>query len=220
MGDTVARRATVRQHGAMASSTEHGRWLTVPNAVTLLRLVLVAPLCWLIARGTTGDPWPLVLIAAWASTDWIDGVLARRLGQVSRVGEILDPIADRIGVIAVIITLTLAGHISWWAIGTIAVLDIATLAFAGRAAATGDIKVTWLGKTRTALVLLAVVVIVAAATLWPSVMWLGQALLWAGVVLHVVTGTDYIRRARCSRATRRSPRTLPRPPRRPSGRSG
>ena len=74
-------------HDAFATSV-----VTLPNAITLLRLLLLVPVCWLIVVGAEGSWWPVVLLALWASTDWIDGVLARALGQTSRLGEVMDPI--------------------------------------------------------------------------------------------------------------------------------
>ena len=53
----------------------HDRVWTVPNAITLLRLALLAPVCWFILTGTQGSWLPVILLGVWASTDWVDGLL-------------------------------------------------------------------------------------------------------------------------------------------------
>ena len=62
-------------------------WATVPNLVTLVRFVMLAPVCVLLVDGP--DTLAVVLLLVWASTDWVDGLLARALGQASRTGAII-----------------------------------------------------------------------------------------------------------------------------------
>ncbi|MEA5154748.1 CDP-alcohol phosphatidyltransferase family protein [Raineyella sp.] len=170
-------------------------WVTVPNAVTLLRLVLLAPVCWLLVRSASVGPLSVVLLALWASTDWIDGFLARRLHQVSRVGQMLDPIADRVGIGAVVVCLAVAGHLSWWAVGIVLATDLTTALIAGRAAARGRIVVHRLGKTRTAVLFTGIAVLVAALAFAPGFAVVGTVIIWVGVLLHILAGTAYIRQA-------------------------
>lgn len=192
----------------MAESLPHpskAEWLTWPNAITVLRFVLILPVCWLLINAAPGNPWPVVLLAIWASTDWIDGFLARKLNQTTRTGEILDPVADRLGSVAIVLSLAIAGMASWWAIGVIALVDVLVVIIAGAAAARGDIHVTRFGKIRTAVVFAAIVILVFAATLFPMLLWLGQALLWIGAIMHVIAGFTYIRSALRIRRERRAP---------------
>ncbi|QGF24140.1 CDP-alcohol phosphatidyltransferase family protein [Raineyella fluvialis] len=170
-------------------------WATVPNAITLLRLLLLAPVCWLLVREATLGPGSVLLLALWASTDWIDGFLARRLHQVSRVGQMLDPIADRVGIGAVVVCLAAAGHLSWWAVGIVLVTDLATALLAGRAAARGRIVVHLLGKTRTAVMFLGIALLVGALAFRPSLAIVGTVVVWVGVLLHIIAGASYIRAA-------------------------
>jgi cardiolipin synthase len=172
------------------------RILTLPNLITLARLLLLVPVCWLIVVGAEGSWWPVVLLALWASTDWIDGALARALDQSSRLGEVMDPVADRIGIIGVTLALAISGAVDWWILAVIAGIDVLTVAFAGKAARDGSIHVTWLGKWRTAVMLSAIVVILLGHTVLPWATPVGMTLMLIGLGLHVVAGIDYFLQAR------------------------
>jgi cardiolipin synthase len=178
-------------------------WATIPNAVTLVRLLLLVPVCVMIADGGP-DPLTVVLLLVWALTDWVDGLLARGLGQVSRTGAILDPIADRLGLIGIVLSLALCGLLDWGALVVIAAVDMLSLVFAGRAAVGGHIGVSWLGKIRTAVLMSSVFLLVAAAAWVPSLVPAAHVLLWVGVVLHVAAGVDYVLSARRPGARRPS----------------
>lgn len=177
---------------APAQRPASSEWLTIPNAITLARLLLIVPVCWLLIQAPIGSWWPVILMAVWASTDWIDGFLARKLGQSTRAGEILDPVADRLGSVAIVLSLAITGVVPWWVIAVIAAVDIVVLIVAGPAALRGDIHVTQFGKVRTAVMFLAIVVLVFAATLVPAITSIGQWVLWLGTAMHVVAGIDYI----------------------------
>jgi cardiolipin synthase len=86
---------------------------TLPNAVSALRLLGVPLFLWLVL-GPEADVLALVLLMVSGFTDWLDGYLARRLNQTSRLGEILDPVADRLYILAVVIGLALRDIIPWW----------------------------------------------------------------------------------------------------------
>ena len=90
----------------------HGLW-TVPNALSMLRLAGVPVFLWLVL-GPEEDGWALALLMASGFTDYLDGYLARRLNQTSVVGEILDPVADRLYILAVVVGLALRDVIPWW----------------------------------------------------------------------------------------------------------
>lgn len=181
----------------MTSSTRPD-WATIPNLVTLLRLVLLAPVCLLLLDGP--DTLAVVLLLVWASTDWVDGLLARALDQTSRTGAIIDPIADRIGVAAIVLALAAADLLPWAALVIIVVVDVAMVALATGAALGGRISVSWLGKVRTFVLMASVFLLVAVAAWWPPMLPAVRWLLWAGVVLHTASGIDYILRARSAPA--------------------
>lgn len=169
-------------------------WATLPNLVTLARFVLLAPVCLLLLDGP--GTLAVVLLLVWASTDWVDGMLARALDQSSRTGAIIDPIADRIGLAAIVLSLAVAGLLPWVALVLIVVVDVAMVVLATGAALGGRIAVSWLGKIRTFVLMASVFLLVAAAAWWPGLIPAAQALIWCGVVLHMVSGIDYIVRAR------------------------
>lgn len=184
----------------MTETKQRPDWLTLPNAITLLRLLLLVPVCWLLITESQVSLLSVVLLVVWASTDWIDGFLARRLDQVSRTGQVLDPIADRVGIGAVVICLAVAGHLSWWVVGIVVVTDLVTGLLAGRAAAQGRISVHLLGKARTAVMFTGIAVLVAALAFAPSLAIIGTVLIWIGAGLHIISGASYIRGALTSRA--------------------
>jgi cardiolipin synthase (CMP-forming) len=125
-------------------------WLTWPNAITLARLALLPVFFWLLF-GTGHRAIAAWLLGALGATDWIDGFVARRLHQVSNVGKILDPSADRVLVIGGLIAVAAAGGVPWWfALLTLArelIVSVLTLVLAAFGAA--RINVLWWGKVST-----------------------------------------------------------------------
>jgi cardiolipin synthase len=89
-----------------------GVW-TIPNAVSALRLLGVPLFLWLVL-GPEADILALIVLMISGITDWLDGYLARRLHQTSRLGEILDPVADRLYILAVVVGLAARDIIPWW----------------------------------------------------------------------------------------------------------
>jgi cardiolipin synthase len=89
-----------------------GRILTIPNVISLARVAMVPLLLWLLFAADA----PLaagLLLGAIGATDWIDGFLARRLNQVSELGKLLDPIADRLAITAAVVGGWVAGVVPW-----------------------------------------------------------------------------------------------------------
>ena len=189
---------------AQLSPDEPLRPWTIPNAVTLLRLLLLVPVCWFVWHGVQGSWLPVVLLAIWASTDWVDGLLARLLDQRSKLGEWLDPFADRLGIWGLALTLSISGVIGWWVLGIIVVVDMIVAVSAAKAARAGALGVSWIGKTRTAVLFVAVLLVVMGATVWPAADGIGQVLLVVGVVLHVIAALGYINKAHRHRQSLRT----------------
>ena len=135
----------------MSEPDQTGRdWLTWPNGITLARLALLPVFFWLVF-GTNHRAVAAWLLASLGATDWVDGFVARRLHQVSTVGKILDPTADRVLVIGGLIAVAVVGAVPWWfALATLArelVVSLLTVALAALGAT--RIDVLWWGKVST-----------------------------------------------------------------------
>ena len=89
------------------------RVLTIPNVISIVRLAGVPLFLWLILV-PEADGWALLVLFVSGVSDYADGYLARRLNQTSRVGEILDPVADRLYILSTVIGLAVRGIIPWW----------------------------------------------------------------------------------------------------------
>lgn len=134
------------------------RVLTVPNLLSGLRLAGVPLLLWLLLgpdRGPANDVWAIVVLAVGGITDWADGKLARLLGQYSRLGELLDPAADRLYILAALVGLGVRGVVPWWAVGLLVVRDAVLAACLPllRRRGFGPPPVVYLGKAATFLLL-------------------------------------------------------------------
>ena len=96
-----------------AGAVRTDRVLTIPNVLSMVRLAGVPLFLWLVL-GPEADGWALVVLMLSGVTDWLDGYLARRLGQISTFGQILDPVADRLYILAVVVGLAWRDIIPWW----------------------------------------------------------------------------------------------------------
>ena len=95
-----------------APPVDHDRVFTVPNILTVLRFMGVPLFIWLVL-GQKEYGWAALVLVIMGSTDWVDGYIARRFNQTSRLGRVMDPIADRLALIAVAVTLVIAGVVHW-----------------------------------------------------------------------------------------------------------
>lgn len=100
--------------------------VTVPNILSFARIVTIPLFCWLAANERT-RVWGILLFAAVVSTDWVDGYVARRTGQVTELGRILDPVADRLAIAAGLVTFVVVGIFPLWAALLILVRDAAVV---------------------------------------------------------------------------------------------
>jgi cardiolipin synthase len=102
------------------------RVLTVPNVISFARILLIPVFVLLLLHHGT-ERAGLILLAFVVSTDWVDGQVARRTGQVSELGKVLDPVADRLAIAAALVTLVVRGAFPLWAALLILVRDAALL---------------------------------------------------------------------------------------------
>ncbi len=126
------------------------RILTVPNLVTSVRLACIPLYVWLLF-GSHRQTAAAILLGALGATDWVDGYVARRFHQVSTVGKVLDPLADRVLVVTAVVTIMVHGAVPvWFGVATLArevVVSGAVLLLASLGAA--RIDVLWVGKAGT-----------------------------------------------------------------------
>ena len=168
------------------------RVLTVPNAVSVARLLGVPVFLYLLLGPHDDLAATFVLILAGIS-DWADGVLARRLNQYSRLGELLDPAADRLYIVATLIGLVLRDIIPWWLAAIIVGRDVLLTVALGvlRRYGYGPLPVHYLGKAATFNLLYAFPFLLLASrsgslatacrpVAWAFTLWGTGLYLWAG----------------------------------------
>jgi cardiolipin synthase len=169
--------------------------LTIPNALSFARIVTIPLIVWaLVHRGT--EAVGLVAFGVIASTDWIDGYVARRTDRVSELGALLDPLADRLAIVAVLVALVVRDAFPVWAAALIVVRDLALILVGAFVLLTRDIRieVRTIGKAATLLLMVAVPAIAwGAFDLWPSTVttilgWMGFAV---GIVLSYAAAGAY-----------------------------
>ena len=97
----------------MPAAEQSSRVWTVPNVLSMVRLLGVPLFLWLVL-GPEADALALVVLMVAGLTDWLDGWLARRLDQRTKLGEVLDPVADRLYILAVVLGLYMRDIIPWW----------------------------------------------------------------------------------------------------------
>lgn len=170
------------------------RILTIPNLLSFLRLLGV-PLFLYLLLGPEADGWALAVLIVSAITDYADGKLARLLDQYSRLGELLDPAADRLYIVAALVGFVIRGFIPWWVAALIIGRDVAlaaTLPILRRYGYTA-LPVHYLGKAATfcllyglPMLLLAqgdnVISQVALPTSYAFIAWGLVMYLWAGAI--------------------------------------
>jgi CDP-diacylglycerol--glycerol-3-phosphate 3-phosphatidyltransferase len=126
------------------------RVLTVPNVLSVLRLVLIGVFVYLLL-GTHAYGWAVAVLMICGASDWLDGKLARLLDQYSRVGELLDPAVDRLFMVIVPISFAIAGIVPWWIIVVLIVRDglLAAMLPVLRTRGLSALPVTYIGKAAT-----------------------------------------------------------------------
>jgi cardiolipin synthase len=180
--------------------------VTIPNLLSLARILLIPVFCWLSANEPT-RLWGILLFAVVVSTDWVDGYVARRTGQVSELGRILDPVADRLAIAAGLLTFAIVGIFPFWAALLILLRDAAIL-LGGAALFWGrDIRVDvrWLGKIATFSLMAAITWIAWGNAGGPlaDVLLVGGWLAYAvGVVEYYVAAGLYVMDVRDALARR------------------
>jgi len=167
---------------------------TIPNALSAARLAGVPLFLWLVL-GPEADGWALVVLAVSGATDYADGWLARKLNQTTVVGQILDPVADRLYILAVVVGLALRDVIPWWLAISLPLRDLLMWGLVPllRTRGYSSLPVHFLGKAATFNLLYAfpllllgdgdgVVAQLAQVFGWAFAIWGVGLYWWAGVL--------------------------------------
>jgi cardiolipin synthase len=180
---------------------DRGVW-TIPNAISLARLACVPLFLWLLL-GEDRLVAAGILLAVLGATDWVDGWIARRYDQGSEVGKILDPVADRVLLIAGAVGLLISGDVPLW-VGIVvlareAVLSVVTLVLAAAGARRMDVQ--WAGKAGTLALMFALPGFLLVSALEPSTTRdVVEVITWlftiGGLILSYYAGVRYIPMAR------------------------
>lgn len=187
------------------------RIFTIPNLLSLFRLLLIPVFLVLLVNGQY--VWALVVLVASSLTDFVDGYVARHFNQITRVGQLLDPAADRLFIFSTLIGLAWTGFIPWWLAGVIfgreALLLIVGVILANHGY--GPLPVHHLGKMGTFALLTAMPLLVLGAAFpevggvtdpiaWAAALW-GVFLYWWAGVLYALEAGRLIRIPRDAHST-------------------
>ncbi|MDH6109020.1 cardiolipin synthase [Kitasatospora sp. MAP12-15] len=185
------------------------RVLTIPNLLSMARLVGVPVFLWLILwpqfGGPNHDGWAVAILMASGVSDYLDGKLARRWGQVSRLGQLLDPAADRLYVVSTLVGLTWREILPWWVTAILVAREAFVLGvlLILRRHDYGPLQVTFLGKAATFNLMYAFPLLLlgqgegwfhstTAAVSWAFIWW-GTVLYWWAGILYAVQARQIIK---------------------------
>ncbi len=182
---------------SVAPTYDTDRILTVPNMLSFVRLAGVPFFMWLIL-GPHADAWAVVVLALAGLTDLLDGRLARRYHQVSRLGQMLDPVADRLYIAATIVSLAIRDIIPWWLVIVLVLRDVMLLCLVPALRTRGytSLPVHFIGKAATFCLLYAFPLVLLGVGEWPGAS-LCRIVGWAfaiwGTGLYWWAGLLYVR---------------------------
>ncbi|MBI4609483.1 MAG: CDP-diacylglycerol--glycerol-3-phosphate 3-phosphatidyltransferase [Candidatus Rokubacteria bacterium] len=170
--------------------------VNLPIGLTLVRIVLV-PLVvvFLISSSRVHVLIAAVIFVAASLTDWLDGLIARRRHQVTTLGKLLDPVADKLLVAAALISLVQINKVPAWMVVVIIGREFAVTGLRGIAASVGTVvPASELAKYKTFTQYVAITLLILEKGVPPEYVpfyWLADAALWVALVLTVVSGIDY-----------------------------
>ena len=174
--------------------------MNLPIALTLFRIVLVPPIMvFLISSSRVSVLIAAVIFMAASFTDWLDGRMARRWNQVTKLGTLLDPVADKLLVAAAILMLVASDHIQGLTVLAAVVILCREILVAGLREFLAEVRVkvpvTQLAKWKTTLQMVAIGFLLAgdAAFAWLPALLIGEIGLWIAALLTLYTGYDYLR---------------------------
>lgn len=163
--------------------------LNLPNALTLLRILAVpVVVVALLSEIEDGDVIAAIVFTVAAATDGLDGYIARRRNQVTTFGKLMDPLADKLLVIAALVSLVSLGRLQAWIAMAIIARELAVTGLRSIAVERGVvISASWMGKLKTTLQIAAIIALISAD---PSPLWV-DLLVYAALAVTVISGVDY-----------------------------
>lgn len=213
-GEAARAKAAAPQQPPQAGAIEphddlsgQARIWTVPNGISLARLAGVPVFLWLVL-GPKADGWAVGLLIAAGFSDWLDGKIARAWNQQSRLGQVLDPAADRLYIAATLVGLAVRAIIPWWLLGLLVarelVMGVALVVL--RHYGYPSLQVSFLGKAATACLLYAFPLLflgahagtpalIARIAGWAFAIW-GAALYWWAAARYLAQARSLISRVR------------------------
>ena len=181
--------------------------LTVPNFISLLRILSIPLIAYVVANRHLIISLVVMLISA--LSDGVDGIIARRFNQVSKLGQILDPVADRLLILCSILALSIASILPWWLLVLVGARDVlmGLLVLALAQHDYGPLPVHFAGKTGTAVLMLAIPALIFAdvgtsaffrffhLVALAAVIW-GVGLYWLAGLIYARQGIGLLRQDR------------------------
>jgi cardiolipin synthase len=171
------------------------RIFTVANAVSVVRLMAIPVFLWLVIEDRLLIAFVLLVVAV--LTDFVDGMIARRMNEITKLGQFLDPFADRLFIAATVIALAIQDVVPWWFVIAVmlrdALLGIGGVVMARYGAATLPVK--WWGKVATFAMLVVLPLFLLGAVV-PEIGEITNSIAWvlalATVALYWVVGFSYL----------------------------
>ena len=188
--------------------------MNLPNSITIARIFLVPVLVSVLltkfeSRLVLGLPVELVAGAIFgiaSLTDWLDGYLARRRGQITTLGQILDPLADKLLISATLVSLVQLDLVQSWMVAVIISREIAVTGLRNLAYSRGlTMPASGLGKVKMASQVTAILLLILGWERWPALLILGQGAMWVVLITALISAFDYyqgFQRAMLSRSAK------------------
>ncbi|MFM7013892.1 MAG: CDP-diacylglycerol--glycerol-3-phosphate 3-phosphatidyltransferase [Actinomycetota bacterium] len=174
--------------------------MNIPNLITIARIALVPIFIWLLAIEPSTISWQRFLAIFFfvlaASTDGLDGMIARRTNKVTNLGKILDPIADKALIGGALIVLSILGEIDWWVTILILVREIGITLYRIAVVKREVISATLSGKLKTIFQAVAIGCVMAPFETWiPLWSYLELSLIYLALAATLISGYQFLRAA-------------------------